>query len=390
MLRTLPARGNRALALAALSTLAAIAAAFHADPAAAQAGRAPLNLLRNPSVEEGVLFTPTGWETTAVGLPTIRFDWDATTARTGERSLYLYNTSDAVPIWHNWHQYLTEVSGLVGKDVIFRGWAKTRQLRGLGYLLVQAYSDTITVESVRTGVDRVTMRERMGIKPADDPQSERGWARAYFETELEDWTRFEVRLFIPPTTNLLIVRAGIFGVGEIWFDDLELVAEPPAKEAPLPAGKNLLMNAGFEEGLSGWDFSLAPMDGLRVHLVPDGHSGANSASIESQGRPPVEIQSSIFQVFNTRQLSGKKVRFQGWVRVEELVNSQAYLRLWANGTYGDYRPPPSKGLSGTSEWTLLTVEAKIPEGTTQLWAQAAFATHYGTVYVDDLSLEIIE
>ena len=381
------ARGVRVLAW--FLPVAAVAV-LGPGSAAAQSAHTPLNLLRNPSVEDGVLFTPTGWETTAVGLPTIRFGWDTETARTGERSLYLYNTSDAVPVWHNWHQYLTDVSGLVGKDVVFRGWTKTRQITGLGYLLVQAYSDTITVESVRTGVDRGTMRERMGIQPADDPQSERGWARAYFDDELAEWTPFEVRLFVPPTTNLIIARAGIFGVVEIWFDDLELIAEPAAAEAPLPVGKNLLANAGFEDGLRDWDFSLAPIDGLRVHAVSDAHSGERAGMIDSQGRPPVEITSSIFQVLNTRQLSGKRVRLSGWMKVEKLENSTAFLRLWGNGVYGDFRPPVSKGISGTTDWTHMSVETALPEGTTQLWVQAGFSTHYGAVYVDDLSLEILE
>ena len=386
MFRTPQARGHRILAW--LLSFAVLGAAG-VRGAAAQSNASQGNLLRNPSVEDGVLFTPTGWETTSVGLPTIRFGWDNATARTGERSLYLYNTSDAVPVWHNWHQYLTDVSDLAGKDVVFRGWAKTRQITGLGYLLVQAYSDTITVESLRTGIDRTKLREQMKIKPSDDPQSERGWARVYFEDELSEWTSFEVRLFVPPTTNLVIVRAGIFGVGEIWFDDLELVAEPAAPEKPFPVGQNLLANPGFEDGFEGWDFSLIPIDGLRVHIAPEGHSGNAAAAIASQRKPPIELISAIFQVFNTREFSGKRVRLSGWLRTEDLQRSQAYLRLWGNGLYGDFRTPNSKGISGTTEWTYLTTEATIPENTTQLWVQAAFSSGVGTVFVDDLSLEIL-
>ncbi len=359
-------------------------------PARAAEPAEPANWIRNPSAEEGVLFVPTGWETTAVDLPTIRFGWDASTAHSGKRSLYAYNMTDAVPIWHNWHQYLTDVTPFVGKDVVFRAWLKTRQLSGLAYVLVQAYSDTILVEAIRAGVDRVTMRRQMGIQPKDDPQSERGWARVYVDQELSDWTPVEVRLHVPPTTNLVIARAGIFGIGEVWFDDLALTVHPAAAEKPLPKGKNLLANPGFEEGLTSWDFSLAPIDGLRVRLAEESHGGRRAAEIVSQGKPPLEIVSAVFQVLNTRQLSGKRVRFSGWIKTQDLTASRAFLRLWGNGAYGDFRPPVSRAISGTSEWTHLSTEAVLPEDTFQLWAQAAFDTNTGTVLVDDLSLEIVE
>lgn len=384
MTRTRSARGVlAALCFVPLVLVTGVAAAAEPAPAAK-------NHLRNPSAEEGVLFTPTGWETTAVGLPTIRFGWDGSAARAGKRSLYAYNTSDAVPVWHNWHQYLTDVSPFVGKDVVFRGWVKSRQLSGLAYLLVQAYSDTILVEALRHGVDRITMRERMGIRADADPQSERGWARIYLDEEMPEWTPVEVRLHVPPTTNLVIVRAGIFGIGEVWFDELALEVHPAAAEPSLPKGKNLLANPGFEEGLEDWDFSLVPMEGMRVRLASEPHGGLYAAELISSGKPPAEIVSSIFQVLNTRQLSGKRVRLSGWLRVHEMESTQAFLRLWGNGTYGDFRPPVSRAISGNSEWTHLTTEAKIPEGTVQLWAQAGFATHDGRLQVDDLVLEILE
>ena len=74
--------------------------------------------------------------------------------------------------------------------------------------------------------------------------------------------------------------------------------------------------------------------------------------------------------------------------VEDQFLNQA--RRWPFRTYGDFRPPASKGISGTTDWTFLETEATIPEGTTQLWVQASFVTHIGKIYVDDLSLEIVE
>jgi hypothetical protein len=373
--------------------LAAVTALFFLGPVTAPASAAAATdteqLIRNGSVEDGVLFTPTGWDTTSSGLPTVRFSWDDTQAHSGERSLHIYSVSDVVPMWHNWNQYIAEVNELGGKEVVLRVWMKTRQLTGQAYLLVTAYTDTVTIEALRTGEDRIQVRREMGIAPADDPQTELGWGRKYFSQEIPEWTPVEVSLYIPASTNLLYVRAGIFGVGEVWFDDFTLDVREATPEKPFPTETNLLVNPGFEKGLEGWDFSLAPMDGMRVRLSEEAHSGDYSVLLESQGEPPVQLVSTVFQALNTRQLSGKRVRLSGWMKLEGLDRSSAFFRVFGTGMYGDFQPPVSQSHSGTMDWTYITVERDVPEDTYVFWAQAGFSTHVGKVWFDDMSLEIV-
>jgi hypothetical protein len=346
-------------------------------------------LIRNGSVEEGVLFTPTGWDTTVSGLPTVRFAWDESQAHSGNRSMHIYSVSDVVPMWHNWNQYIAGVNELGGKEVVLKVWMKTEQLTGQAYLLVQAYRDTVTLEALRLGQDRLVTRRSMGIAAAEDPQVETGWGRKYFSEDMPEWTPVEVSLYIPPSTNLLYVRAGVFGVGAVWFDDLSLEVREATPEEPFPTETNLLANPGFEEGLKGWDFSLAPIDGTRVLLSDEAHSGAHSVLLESQGKPPVQIISTVFQAFNTRQISGKRVRLSGWIKIEDLDKSAAFLRLFGTGMYGDFQPPVSESFSNTIDWTYVTMEKDFPADTFVLWSQAGFSTDVGKIWFDDMSLEIV-
>lgn len=365
---------------------AIFALAFGAGPAPAAE---EINLLANPSAEEGTLVSPSAWDTSQAGLPTVRFEWSTETAREGTHSLYVVNTSDVVPMWHNWSQTLAGINHWAGKELVFRGWLKTRSLTGKAYALLQAYRDTVMIESMKSGVPRLDKRWQMGIKPANDPQLEMGWARKYISGDHADWVPFETRLVIPPSTNLVLVRVGVLGVGEAWFDDLSLVAQSAPPQRPFPLAKNLLVDPGFEGNLDDWDFSMPPVEGLRIRLDATAHSGLQSCLIECQNRPPFQLWSHVFQVFNTRALSGKRVRMSGWFKLENLKNTFAALSVTSTGFYGSYRPMVSKSYSGTHDWAYDSVEVDIPRDTYTVWVRAVLNTGVGKVWFDDLKFEVL-
>jgi len=359
---------------------------------AAPAAAAPLgtNLLANPSVEEGTLLSTTGWDSSITQLPTARFGWDQAEAHDGKRSLYIINTGNVIPVWFNWSQTLAGVNNLGGKELTLRAWVKTRNLSGKAYLLLQAYRDTVLIESMKQGVPRLRMRDLMHIKPADDPQLEMGWARKQISGNHDDWTPLEVKVFVPPSTNMVFVRGGIFGVGEVWFDDFSLTAGPATPEKPFAVGKNLLADPGFEGNLDEWELSLPPLEGLRADVDPQiSHSGTQSVRLESQRHPPFQLFSHVYQVFNTRALSGKRVRLSGWIKTDHLDAASAFFTIVATGQYGSFRPNIPEGISGTQDWTYATYEADIPRNTYTVWARAAFSTSEGKVWFDDLKFEVV-
>jgi hypothetical protein len=347
------------------------------------------NLLRNASAEAGTLVSPTGWDTTLSDLPTVRFAWDAETAHGGGRSLYVLNTSDVIPLWHNWSQTLLGVNELGGKELTLRAWVKTGTVTGKAYLLLQAYRDTVLLEAAKAGMPRLQKRQEMNIKPVDDPQLELGWSRKQISGDHPEWTPLEVRLYIPPSTNVVIVRGGLLGIGEAWFDDFSLTPGPARPERPFPLGKNLLADPGFEGNLDEWDFSMPPVEGLRIRADAVAHSGLQACLIESQRRWRMEMWSHVFQVFNTRTLSGKRVRLSGWYKAQDLKNTFACFSVYATGMYGTFHPVVSNAWSGTSDWTFATYEIDIPANTYTVWVRAVLNTGAGKVWFDDLKFEVL-
>ncbi len=347
------------------------------------------NLLKNPSAEDGTLLVPAAWDTTESGLPTVRFSWDKGIAHDGDRSLSIVSTSDVMPIWFNWSQSLPGVNRLGGKDLILRAWVQTRQMVGKAYILLQAYRDTVLVESLKDGIPRLEKRGQMGIKPVDDPQLEMGWARKQLSGDHPEWTLLETRLFIPPSTNVVIARAGILGIGEVRFDDFSLTAAPAQPDPPIPLGKNLLADPGFEGNLDQWDYSLAPVQGLRIRPDAVAHSGLQSCLIDCQGRSPFQMWSGVCQVFNTRALSGKRVRLSGWYKSQDLNSTYACLSVYATGMYGNFFPVVTGAWSGTHDWTFTSCEADIPLDSYTVWARAVINTGVGKVWFDDLKFEVL-
>jgi hypothetical protein len=375
--------------LAALSTVLALAAV--PGPAAAQGkGRAAVNLLGNPGFDEGGLFSPTDWDTTVAGVPTVLFFWDAETRRGGGRSASLINAGDALPVWHNWNQMLLHAGRFAGRDLELTVWVRSAQMEGggRGYVMLQAYRDTVMNLARDEGITRDQARQKMGFKFADDPQLELGWARQYFSAEHAEWTPKTVRLHIPPTTNLVIVRLGIYGPGQVWFDDAQLASLPPAR-TPLPVGRNLLANEGFERPLDDWEFSMPPTAGATI--VTDttvARSGSASLLLFSPTKPPFQTYMNACQVFNARDLAGKRVRLSGWAKLEDLIDS-AYLSVFSTGLYGVDGSLAGDALTGTKDWTFYTVDFDVPKDTYTVWARAGFQAGPGKVWWDDLKFEVL-
>ncbi len=363
-----------------------VVAAF-ATPALAQ-GKSP-NLLLNPGMEDGGLFSPTSWDTTVAGVPTVLFYWDPDVKRSGNRSLSIVNAGDALPVWHNWSQIIPDSRKLVGKDVELSAWVKSTQMSGRGYVIVQCYRDTVLLYAIENGVSREHARNAMGFKYADDPQLELGWARRYFSADLDEWTELKTRVYVPPSTNLVIVRAGIYGSGQVWFDDFTLTALP-ARSTALSLGKNMLANPGFEQPFDAWEFSMPPTP--QAAIVPDSsvaHSGRFSARFSSPNRAAWQTYMNTSQVFNARNLSGKRVRFSGWCKLEDLKLGSAYLNIYATGMYGVDGTLASESFSGTHDWKFYAVDYDVPKDTYTVWARAGVDAVPGVCWWDDLKFEVL-
>jgi hypothetical protein len=370
---------------AVLMALLLVPAAFAATP---PAGR---NLLANPGFEmslPGHPWMPAGWDTFPSQLGTVFFGRDTSIAHSGRYAASVANVSMRLPMWQNWSQMLVVGPELWNKDVVFSIWTRTMSLQGRGYILAQAFNDTIGRYAIDAGVPRDTAMARLHYVITGQPIMLTGWKRLYFSEEETEWVKREVRMYIPPTTNLLAVRTGIFGTGQISLDDASLVATTAA--TPAPVTKNLIRDPGFEEGGNAWEFSMPPFEDLRMEVDSTvAHSGRASMHIVTSDRGNLQVRSGIGQLIDGRALAGKRVRLTAWVRADSL-RGVAYPGITCVTAAGDVPGPATSQESGTFDWKKITMERDVPPGCLLVGAYLHFtAPATGQIWYDDATLEVL-
>lgn len=373
-----------------LLPLAAVLGLFVALPCSA--APAP-NRLVNGGFEQPVdaeSWMPAGWDTSRSGLPTVFFGRDTLLAHGGRYCVNVANASALYPMAHNWSQRLVVGRNEWGKDLVFSVWTRTTSLEGRAYILLQAYRDTISLQAARWGVSRDEAQDRMRIKSLDDPLVSLGWDRAAFVEPETGWVRREVRVHCPPATDVVFVRVGLTGIGQILVDDASLTVERARPPREPRAGENLLLDPGFEGDASAWEFSTPAFDGLRVERdTTEAHSGKASMIVMGGATMAVRTRLGVCQPIENRALAGKRLRLSAWVKTDSLLSS-AYALLYAHTPRGVVMEPQAQQFSHTSPWTHTTLEMDVPADATLVWAWFCHdGPRPGTVWWDDCSVEVI-
>jgi hypothetical protein len=373
------------LALTLGLLVAATAAAAPAPPSQ--------NLLADPGFEKGLPdhpWMPAGWDTSWSQLPTVFFGRDTTIAHEGRYSVSVANVSTLLPLWHNWSQTLLVGPETWGKDVVFTAWTRSNGVQGRAYILLQAYRDTIGKMARTWKVPRDTAMKRMGIVMANDPFVYIAAKREYFSEPETEWVRRQVRVYVPVSTNLLIVRCGLFGTGQVFFDEASLTVEDALPPPELPVGVNLLKDPGFEGDGNSWDYSLPPYDEMRCEQdTTVAHSGRASIRCEGGMMGMVKTRTGVAQLIANRSVAGKHLRLTGWIKCDSLM-SQAYLKLYCTTPDRAEDLATPRQLAGSTPWTRVEIEVDAPENTHQVWAWMVYnGPSEGRVYFDDASLEIL-
>jgi len=387
MSRSLPARA--VLVLAPVLLLSWLAAA-----SAAPATGSSANLLQNPGFEtplRGHAWMPASWDTSEAGLETVFFGRDTFLVHSGSYSLNVANTSTLYPVWNNWSQALLVGREAWGKDLVLSVWTRSNGVQGRGYILLQAYRDTIGKMARTWGIARDAAGKRLSINKIDDPLLDLGWKRVYFSDQETEWVRREARVFVPPTVNAIYVRLGLLGTGQVIFDDASLTLEPARPVPPAPAGTNLLADPGFEGDGNAWEYSLPPYAGQRIDRdTTVAHSGRASVRGESGQEGWAKARAGVCQVFDGRALAGKRLRLSGWVKTDSL-RELAFIRIYCNSlSRGMVQSEPGQAFSLTTDWLSTSLEMDVPLDAYEVWAWFAYNTPAtGLVYYDDTSLEVV-
>jgi hypothetical protein len=370
-----------ALVLASLSAGAAVAAP-------------PKSLLQNGDFERtlaGHPWMPAGWDTSIAGLTTVFFGRDSFLVHGGHWSVNVANMSTAFPMGHNWSQTLIVGKETWGKTATFKVWSRSNGVEGRAYVLLQAYSDTASKMARIWGVDHDEALKRLGIGKLDDPLIDLGWKRVWFDDGLTDWVQREAKIRVPPGTNMLFVRCGLIGTGQVLFDDASLTLDPGQPPAKFAKGQNLLVEPGFEDRALAWDLALPPYEGARVEIdTTVMHSGRMSVKLSDFWDGLVEARIGVGQPFDARSLRGQRVRLSGWFKGDSLKGI-AYVKVFAHGLQSHVtQSPGAEMLSNSWDWKELTIDFNVPEDAEIVWTNLnAQAPARGTVWIDDATFEVL-
>ena len=379
----------------ALSVLALLLLSTSAIGAPAKApAKASKELLQNGGFERAASashWMAAGWDTSMADLPTVFFGRDSFLVRTGRFAVSVANMSDAFPMGHNWNQTILVGPDTWGKVARFKVWARNNGIEGRAYVLVQAYSDTASRMAKIWNVDHDEALKRLGINKIDDPLLDLGWDRTQFSEPLTEWVQREAVTFVPPGTNVMFVRCGLLGTGQVLFDDASLTLEPaPAFAKPAP-GRNLFSDPGFEDGALSWDVALPPYEGSKIVVDSTvAHSGRRSVRLQDFWDGLVETRIGVGQSVPGRSLRGQRVRLSGWFKGDSLVGT-SLVKIYSHGLKSRVvQSPGAELLSGTWDWKQLAIELDIPEDSEIVWAHLqTIAPARGTVWIDDASFEVV-
>jgi len=159
-----------------------------------------LNLAANPSFEQGDA-VPEGWE--RYQYPGAVLTRDAGVARTGGASARTVSDAQGAKEYPCFRFTLRKVT--VGEEYEGSAWARTRGIGDLG--------GYVTLEFMSGG-------RRLH------------WVQSEFTGSGDrDWARLHVRAMVPDGADSVVLALVAHGVGQVWFDDAELVR---TGEAPAP------------------------------------------------------------------------------------------------------------------------------------------------------------
>lgn len=365
----------------------------HAPVAAAPARPAGANLLANPGFEQrlpGSDWMPAAWDSSSAGLETVFFGRDSFLVRSGKYSVNVANTSTLYWMGHNWSQTILVGREAWGKTAVFSVWTRSNGQQGRAYILAQAYKDTVSKMAVIWGVPRDEARLRLGLNPMTDPLRDLGWQRTQFEDQQTDWVRREARIVVRPGTNVLFVRCGLLGTGQVIFDDASLTLEPTPPTAPVAQGVNLLADPGFEDGALAWEWAIPPFEGARIDRdTTVARTGRTSMVCSRLGDGVVSARAGMCQPVRADALRGKRVRIGGWFRGDSLT-SGAFVQVASHSAHDKQQSGTTQQLTGTFDWTYTETEFDVPEDADLIWAWMMLNVPvHGTLWIDDALLEVI-
>jgi hypothetical protein len=254
-------------------------------------------------------------------LPTVFFGRDSFLVHSGKYAVSVASMSDAFPMGHHWRQTLLVGPEAWGKVATFKAWVRNNGVEGRAYLLVQAYNDTASRMAEIWNVDHDEALKRLGINKIDDPLLDLGWDRTQFNEPLTDWVEREAVTYVPPGTNVMFVRCGLLGTGQVLFDDASLTFKPAPPFTKLEPGRNLFTDPDSRTARWRGTWRSRPMRVRRSSwTAPSLTAAAQHPARAFLGRPGRDAHRR-GQSVPGRSLRGQRVRLTAWFKGDSLIGT---------------------------------------------------------------------
>lgn len=153
------------------------------------------------------------------------------------------------------------------------------------------------------------------------------------------------------------------------------------------AEANVLTNAGFETGLSGWGAWASDVNSTVV--ASPKHAG--TYAIDEKLNSGESNGGYLQDLIDLGLAVGDAINGSVWIKTDSLVNEQAYLQVeFLNSGWGSLGSLESAKLSGTNDWTQVSVSGTIPSDTVKahfVLRLASTGAVSGNAYFDDASAD---
>lgn len=156
--------------------------------------------------------------------------------------------------------------------------------------------------------------------------------------------------------------------------------------------ENLLLNPGFDElnaeGLPlRWDLFVMPMEGAEGRVVSE-ESGASVALLHNPQAYIEEPANNWSQILVGDDFEGKTLLLSAKVKTEEAGEAAVWLQCFRKNparVLAAWTTSTSTPLSGTQDWTHLTLDAEVPVGTDFIVVRCVLKGS-GTAWFDEMSM----
>ena len=308
---------------------------------------------------------PAAWDTSRAGLPTVFFGRD--TFAGAQRPLLGERRQ---------RQHAASRCGTTGARRCVVGPRDVGQGRGvLGVDAQQRRRRAAPTSCSRPTATPARKMPRSGRSPRDTrahaPRHQQGRrserrpgleARSTSPSPRPTWVRREVRVFVPPRTNVLVVRCGLFGTGQVMFDDASLTLEPalPPRRRSRWA-TNLLADSGLRGqrrrlGVLAAALRRACAVRTRHHWS---HGGRESVRFDAANQGRVEARAGVVPGDRQSQARRQARPPHGLGQDRQPARDRPTSRSTVTTHDGDVHESAPRQFGGSTPWTEAAIEMDV-------------------------------